>query len=223
MVLIGGQGQRKGELYRKALATSDLSIALPCLCAESALSPFLFSNNHLLSSIYTSYIESHLHSRAPSFLSFSPPPLGSTFFACSLITGLVPSIPYPSLATILKHRSCPLLASSPISGLQRKSDKRYNRVCLFSQTPSLDLSSGRSFDPTSCALVTFRQLYTTEQFFVFFILLCRKQNSSPLPSPIPRAVTDSCTMNSSYHLWTLLILGRISVLQDHTSFYLPNQ
>ena len=171
--MIGGKDERAGK-PRRVFPSPSVVFVLSLLLSPSSFQIII----HSLPSTPRTWT-SQCHSHLLHFLPFSPPPLGSTFFACSPINwaSLPPQFPYPSLATILKHRSCPLLASLTVSGLQRKSDKRYNRVCLFLQQPSLDLLSGRSFDPTSCALVTFGQLYTTEQFFCFFILPCSKQNS----------------------------------------------
>jgi hypothetical protein len=70
-----GQGERRS--YRKALATSGLSIALPCLCVESALSPS--SSQIIIHSLpsNTSYVDKVTFIRTlPLFLPFSPPPLG---------------------------------------------------------------------------------------------------------------------------------------------------
>ena len=171
--LIGGADERPGKPSRVFPWPSVLFV-LSLLCP-----PILFSNNHPLSSFYTSYVDkSRFHSRLLHFLPFSPPPLGSTFFACSPHHRASPLNPLPEFSDHPETPQLPLTGILTVSGLQRKSDKRYNRVCLFIATPSLDLLSGRSFDPTSCALVTFGQLYTTEPIFCFFILFAVSKAAS---------------------------------------------
>jgi hypothetical protein len=125
--LIGGRRKGRkthvGSFHRPPLV----------LCAESALSPS-FSNNHPLSSFYTSYVDkSFIRTSFISFL-FLHHRFGSTFFACSPITGpSSPSIPLPEFSDHPETPQLPLTGILTVSGLQRKSDKRYNRVCLFLQ------------------------------------------------------------------------------------------
>jgi len=123
--LIGGR--RKG---RKTHVGSSHRPPL-VLCAESALSPS-FSNNHPLSSFYTSYVDkSFIRTSFISFL-FLHHRLGRRSSSAVPSPGPVPpQFPYPSLATILKHRSCPLLASSP------------SRVC--SANPTNDITASAFF------------------------------------------------------------------------------
>ena len=103
--------------------------------AESALSPS--SSQIIIHSLpsNTSYVDKSVSFAPPSFsFLFLHHRLGRRSSpAVPSLGQSPPQFPYPSLATILKHLSCPLLASLTVSGLQRKSDKRYNRVCLFLQ------------------------------------------------------------------------------------------
>jgi hypothetical protein len=156
-----GADERPGKPSR-VFPWPSVVFVLSLLCP-----PILFSNNHPLSSFYTSYVDKVGFIRA-SFISF-------LFLHHRLGRRSSPAVPHhrasplnplPEFSDHPETPQLPLTGILTVSGLQRKSDKRYNRVCLFIATPSLDLLSGRSFDPTCCALVTFGQLYTTEQFFV---------------------------------------------------------
>jgi hypothetical protein len=141
------------------------------------LSPILFSNNHPLSSFYTSYVDKVGFIRA-SFISFLflHHRLGRRSSPTVPITGPVPSIPYPSLATILKHRSCPLQASSP------------SRVCSANPTNDITASAFllQRHPSISCQVARLTLLVvhwshsdssTPLSNFLFLYPPCSKQNS----------------------------------------------
>lgn len=151
----GGRCRRKASLPKTLVSTSYVGSLLrpPFLCADSALSLFHSRTTiRFLPFPSPSHVDKSPSFAPPSFL-FIQHCLGrfSAPGAPSLGQSLNPLAEFSDHPETLQ---LPLTGILTISGLQRKSDKRYNRDCSFSTT-SFDLLSGLSFDLSNCALVTF--------------------------------------------------------------------
>src|SRR5271170_1506523 len=123
------RGQTKGRKSPRRVFPSPSVV----LCAESAFSP---SSSQIIIHSLPSTPRTWTKS-----ISFAPPSFPSFFSATAWVDVLrlqshhraSPLNPLPELSDHPETPQLPLTGILTVSGLQRKSDRRYNRVCLFLQ------------------------------------------------------------------------------------------